>query len=238
MNELLWSVGGVGFVLGVRHALDPDHVVAVSTIVSEQRSVSRSSLLGAFWGLGHGLTLMVVSGLVLTLKLRIPHGLSHGLEAAVAVMLVVLGVGAVRRAIRDWNVHAHRHVHDGVEHLHLHEHGAGEHGDHQHRHILGFGLRPFSVGVVHGLAGSAVLAILAVGGSSTAATGLLYVGMLGLGSAAGMVILTGIMTLPLSALTKRYEAFRGAVQLIAGIGSAVFGFFWFWSSAAAQWLLA
>jgi ABC-type nickel/cobalt efflux system permease component RcnA len=230
MNGLLWGIGGVGFVLGMRHALDPDHIVAVSTIASEQRSLRRSSLLGAFWGLGHGLTLMCVSGAVLALKVTIPAGIAQWLEAGVAIMLVVLGVGAVRRAVTEWDVHAHRHIHGGHEHVHFHEHHVHEHGDHEHRHLLGFGWRPFTIGVVHGLAGSAGLAILAVGTSSSVSSGLLYIGMLGLGSAVGMLALTGIMSLPLYVLAKRFRTFRGAVQLIAGLSSVVFGF-WFGSSA-------
>lgn len=230
MNGLLWTVAGIGFVLGVRHALDPDHVVAVSTIASEQRSLRRSSLLGAFWGLGHGLSLMCVSAAVLALKLRIPEGAALWLEAGVAIMLVALGVSAIRRALRDWTVHAHRHIHGGHEHVHFHEHHRHEHQDHQHRHILGFGLRPFSVGVVHGLAGSAGLAILTVGTSSSVFSGLLYIGMLGLGAAVGMLILTGIMSLPLVVLAKRYRAFHRVAQLTAGLASFVFGLWLFGSS--------
>ena len=141
MTGLIWSAGGIGFILGLRHALDPDHVVAVSTIASEQRGLMRSSLIGGFWGVGHALSLMIACTAVLVLKLNIGGSTAAWLESGVAVMLILLGVRAIRLGIRDWTVHAHRHIHDGHEHVHLHEHHKHEaHSNHQHRHILGFGL--------------------------------------------------------------------------------------------------
>ncbi|HEY3056359.1 MAG TPA: urease accessory protein UreH [Thermoanaerobaculia bacterium] len=234
MDGLIWTAGGIGFVFGIRHALDPDHVVAVSTIASEQRSVIRSSMVGAFWGLGHALSLMAASGALLALKLKVPDSIARSLEGGVAVMLVILGVVAIRRGLKEWTIHAHRHSHDGHEHVHLHQHHAHEkHVDHTHRHILGFGLRPFTIGVAHGLAGSAGLAIIAVGATSSAAAGLLYIGMLGLGSAAGMMMLTALMSLPLLLFATRFSAFRGGIQLAAGLGSVAFGCWWFWLGAVA-----
>jgi len=235
MDGFLLSAAGIGLVLGIRHALDPDHVVAVSTIATEQRNVVRSSMVGAFWGLGHALSLMCASGLLLALKLRIGAPVGRWLEAVVAGMLVVLGGLAIRRGVREWTVHAHRHVHDGHEHVHLHVHEPGEHDvEHAHRHVFGFGWKPFSVGVAHGLAGSAGLAILAVGATSSAAAGLVYIAMLGLGSAAGMMVLTGIMSLPLMLLAGRYTTLRGAIQFVAGVGSVLFGLWWLWASGAGQ----
>lgn len=238
MDGMLRTVAGVGFLLGMRHALDPDHVVAVSTIVSEHRSLGRSSLVGAFWGLGHTVSLLAASAVVLALKLNIPGSVSNRLEAGVALMLVLLGANAIRRGLRGWKVHVHRHDHGGREHVHFHAHQArARHDSHEHVHVLGFGLRPFSVGVIHGLAGSAGLAIVAVGTSRSVGAGLLYIGMLGLGSLGGMFLLSSIMSLPLALLAKRYETFSGGVQLIAGLGSLGFGFWLFGSHmAAAGWL--
>jgi len=237
MNGLIWSAGGIGFILGIRHALDPDHVVAVSTIASEQRGLWRSSLVGGFWGIGHALSLMIACSAVLALKLNIGGSTAVWLESGVAIMLIVLGIRALRLGFREWTVHAHRHSHDGHDHVHFHEHHKQEaHSDHKHRHILGFGLRPFSVGVAHGLAGSAALAIVAAATTSSLAAGLMYVGMLGIGSAAGMMMLTAVMSLPLVVLTSRYRSFRAAAQLIAGVGSIAFGLWWMWSSGAATLL--
>ena len=128
-------------------------------------------------------------------------------------------------------MHAHRHSHDGHVHVHVHEHNAhARHGDHVHRHVLGFGIRPFSVGVAHGLAGSAGLAIMAVATTGSAAAGLTYIAMLGAGSAAGMMVLTLLMSLPIVLIAGRYAAFRAALQLVAGAGSIAFGVWWFGSS--------
>ncbi len=237
MNGLIWSAGGIGFLLGIRHALDPDHVVAVSTIASEQRSFLRSSLIGGFWGLGHALSLMVACSVVLALKLNISGSIAIWLESGVALMLIVLGARALRLGVRDWTIHAHRHNHDGHEHVHLHQHHKYEaHADHKHRHILGFGLRPFSIGIAHGLAGSGALAIVAAATTSSLTAGLFYVGMLGIGSAAGMMMLTAVMSLPLIVLTARFRTFRAGAQLAAGIGSIAFGIWWMWSSGAATLL--
>jgi hypothetical protein len=139
--------------------------------------------------------------------------------------------------MRDWTIHAHRHSHDGREHVHVHQHRKQEaHADHQHRHILGFGLRPFSIGIAHGLAGSAALAIVAAATTSSIAAGLFYVGMLGIGSAAGMMLLTAVMSLPLVVLTTRFRTFRAGAQFAAGIASIAFGIWWMWSSGAATLL--
>jgi len=233
MNGLIWSAGGIGFLLGIRHALDPDHVVAVSTIATEQRGLLRSSLIGGFWGLGHALALMIACSAVLALKLNLSGAIAVWLESGVALMLIVLGVRAIRLGLRDWTVHAHRHDHDGREHVHLHQHHKHEaHADHQHRHFLGFGVRPFTVGLAHGLAGSAALAIVAAATTSSLAAGLFYIGMLGIGSAAGMMMLTAVMSLPLVVLTTRFRAFRASAQLAAGIGSIAFGLWWMWVAHA------
>lgn len=239
MDGFIWSAAGIGFLLGVRHAMDPDHVLAVSTIASEQRNFVRSSMVGVFWGLGHALALMCATGAMLALKLETGASAGWWLEGGVAAMLVILGVAAIRRGLRVWTVHAHQHAHDEQEHVHVHTHRASEQPrEHLHRHILGFGLRPFSVGVAHGLAGSAGLAILAVGTTSSVAAGLVYIGMLGLGSAAGMMILTGMMSLPLVLFAGRYATFRGTLQLVAGAGSVAFGLWWLWAAGAAQHLFA
>src|SRR5919199_1932932 len=141
--EMLISVLGLGFVLGLKHALEPDHVVAVSTIVSEHRSLRKSSLVGTFWGLGHTASLLAAAVAVIVLKLRVPALLAPWLEFAVALMLVLLGARALGRALRGWRLHAHMHTHDGRRHVHLHLHRPGEGEAHAHRHLLGLGARPF-----------------------------------------------------------------------------------------------
>lgn len=224
MDPLLWSSVGFGFVLGMRHALDPDHVVAVSTIVTEQRGLRRSSLVGSFWGVGHALALFVAGGLILASKLSVPARVAAALEAGVAVMLVLLGALAIRRASRGLRLHAHRHSHDGSEHVHVHAHLKGESPvNHHHAHPLGFGLRPFLVGVTHGLAGSAGLALLVMGAAPSALAGLAYLGALAVGSIAGMFLLSALMSLPLTLLASRYQLLHLRFQMLAGACSLALG---------------
>src|SRR5712691_706378 len=216
------TVAGVGFVLGLRHALDPDHVVAVTTLASQKIGLRRTSLVGAFWGLGHALSLGLAGGVILALRLTVPPAASHALEALVAVMLVVLGTLALRRALR-WKLHAHPHRHDGTTHVHFHAHRREETQVHRHPHPLQGGLRPFLVGLVHGLAGSAGLALLALAAAPTLAAGAAYLVVFAVGSIAGMLVLSALMRLPLAYLEARYTAFHRGVQLAAGLASVAFG---------------
>src|SRR5215510_14891519 len=119
-NETNLAVFGLGFALGVRHALDPDHLVAVSTIVSRNKSVVRSSIIGALWGVGHTASLFVCGTIVLALRLTIPESFVAAAESAVAIMLVVLGINALWRAIKNSRLHVHMHMHGGRRHVHFH----------------------------------------------------------------------------------------------------------------------
>ena len=239
MDGMVATVAGVGFVLGLRHALDPDHVVAVTTLASQKIGLRRTSLVGAFWGLGHALALGVAGGVILALRLTVPPAASHALEALVAVMLVVLGTLALRRALR-WKLHAHPHQHDGTTHVHFHAHRRQETQVHRHPHPLQGGLRPFLVGLVHGLAGSAGLALLALTAAPTLGAGLVYLAIFGLGSIAGMLLLSALMSVPLSYVEARYAALHRAVQVAAGAVSVAFGLYLLWEhaagAAAAAWL--
>jgi ABC-type nickel/cobalt efflux system permease component RcnA len=219
---MLATAAGVGFALGLRHALDPDHVVAVSTLVSERPGLRRCSAVGALWGLGHGLALTAVGAALVAFKLTVPHGLARGLELGVALMLVGLGAAAIRKALR-YRLHAHSHAHDGRAHVHVHVHGPGQGARHDHRHPFQGGLKPFLVGLAHGLAGSAGLTLLALALGPSPTAGLACVAMLGLGSLTGMVVLTALMSLPLSLLAARYGAFERRAQLAAGAASLALG---------------
>jgi ABC-type nickel/cobalt efflux system permease component RcnA len=242
MDATLLTTAGVGFVLGLRHALDPDHLVAVSTLVSEGKRDRRTPLIGGFWGLGHAATLLAGSAVVLALKLSVTDAVAGGLETIVAIMLVVLGVRSLRAGLRGVQVHAHSHAHDGVEHVHLHAHPAGdahpaghapaEAGPHRHPHLFTGGLRPFAVGLVHGRAGAAGVALLAVGAARTAAEGLLYAGMLGCGALVAMLALTTLLSLPLDRLRRRFATLQTAVQLASGMASAGLGLWMFGVHAA------
>jgi len=222
MEGFPWSVAGVGFVLGLRHALDPDHVVAVSTIVSERAGLRRSSLVGTLWGVGHALSLGVAGGLIMVLKLNVSDGVAAALESVVAAMLIGLGAVALRKAL-GYRIHAHSHAHDGSSHVHFHAHGPGQPESHVHPHAMAGGLRPFVVGLVHGLAGSAALSLLALAAAPSLLAGLGYIAMLGAGSVLGMLTLSVVMALPLALLEARYAALQRCVQVAAGAASLLLG---------------
>src|SRR5919197_4831059 len=189
LNGMFLSVLAVGSVLGLKHALDPDHMVAVSTIVSESKSVKRSSLVGTFWGLGHTLSLLGAGIIVITLKVQISDRIALWMEFAVALMLIFLGLKAIRKSLRGWKLHRHRHTHDGSTHTHVHLHRGDEHA-HRHRHLISLGARPFFVGMVHGMAGSAALTLLVLVTIPSAVAGLIYIAIFGLGSVGGMLMMS------------------------------------------------
>ena len=221
---------GLGFALGLRHALDPDHLVAVSTIVGEHRSLKRSSLVGAFWGLGHTASLLLAAVAVIVLKLRVSEAAALWMEFAVALMLVVLGARSLGTALRGWRLHAHAHTHDGRPHVHLHLHrpGEGHTRQHRHRHLLGLGARPFVVGMVHGMAGSAGLMLLVLATIPSAVAGLAYVGVFGLGSVGGMLVMSGLLSLPFILTARKFGALGYGLQLATGLSSLAFGLVLVW----------
>src|SRR6185436_12148876 len=223
MDGLLFGAISLGLVLGMRHALDADHVAAVSTIVSGQRGLRGSALVGGFWGLGHALALLVAGGALLAWRVQVTERAAALLESGVGLMLVLL---AIRRAARGLRLHAHRHTHDGREHVHIHAHGEGErHAEdaHHHGHVLGVGARPLLVGMVHGLAGSAAPALLVMGAAPSFLAGLAYLAALAAGSALGMLLLSALMSLPLTLLASRYQLLQLRVQLLAGACSLAIG---------------
>ena len=228
IHGMLLTVLGLGFALGLRHALEPDHVVAVSTIVGECKSVRKSSLVGTFWGLGHMASLLFVSVVVLILRLSIPERVALWMEFAVAVMLVALGVNAVRRSMRGWKMHIHMHTHDGQRHIHVHLHRPGDEHTHYHRHLLGFRTRPFFIGMVHGMAGSAALMILVLATIPSVIGALVYIGVFGLGSIGGMLIMSSLMSLPFALTRKRFGMLSEALQLMVGLSGFAFGLFLLW----------
>ncbi len=173
------SLLAVGFFLGMRHATDADHVIAISTIVSRQRSMRSAAMIGVLWGVGHTLTVMLVGGAIILFTITIPPRAGLAMEFAVGVMLVLLGflnLTGLNQWIRDnvapgSSIHGHTHAHGDYAHSHVHGHGPARHGHNEEqtpqawldRKLGGIGLyqmaRPLVVGIVHGLAGSAAVAL-------------------------------------------------------------------------------
>ncbi len=210
----------LGFVLGLRHALDSDHIAAVSTVLAQRPSVRASGLIGLSWGLGHTLVLLLVGAVVLALRVQIPESVALAAEFGVGAMLVVLGSAlAVKLSNERWHLHAHEH--DGERHLHLHSHQLS--ADHRHPHWLRDSIQPLCIGMAHGLSGSAALLLVVLSTAKSVATGLLYISVFGAGSILGMMLIGCAISVPvLWSLSAGRRVFL-AVQGLASLGSIGLG---------------
>jgi len=226
---------GLGLLLGLKHATDADHIVAVTTFVSESKSLWRSCGIGVFWGIGHTLSLALAGLLVIVFKVSIPSWVEARLEFVVALMLVALGARVLIRTIqRKIELHAHTHVHSGtVSHSHWHIHTSGEKWTHDHAGWTHLGLRPLLVGMVHGAAGSAALMLLVLSTIRSPLEAFLYILVFGFGSVLGMLLISCLLALPLHWAKGRVATSYKPIQLTAGLFSCLFGLylgFQIWSS--------
>jgi sulfite exporter TauE/SafE len=241
----------LGLLLGMRHATDADHVVAIATIVSRKHSIAGSALVGAAWGVGHTVTIMAVGAAIIVFGVVIPPRLGLSMEFAVGIMLILLGVltltgtgrtvGAAHAhaGIPDGHtldLHDHLHAHGDYVHRHQHDHTLGAHG-HADEHIplarldrswlgrltLYEWLRPFAVGLVHGLAGSAAVAlmVLSIIHEPVAAVG--YLLLFGLGTIVGMMLITLILSAPFAFTAANLPKFNWRLRVASGLVSFVFG---------------
>jgi high-affinity nickel-transport protein len=211
------SLAGVllGLLVGIKHAFEPDHLTAVSALVSDAPDVRRGAWLGALWGLGHTLSLLAVGLVLLAVGVALPPRLTTAFEIAVAVMLIGLGIRAIARTRRG--APATRHRHGGTEHVHA--------APDAHVHLAGRALawRPLAVGVVHGLAGSGALTAVAFAQLSTGPSRILYITLFGLGSLAGMAATSALAgaslhAMPGGARARRYVAIAtGTVSIGVGV---------------------
>jgi High-affinity nickel-transport protein len=250
------SILAVGFFLGMRHATDPDHVIAVTTIVSNQRGGMRAAWIGAFWGLGHTLTILVVGAGIIVFNLVIPVRLGLSMELSVAVMLVVLGgmniaaflrsmpaasVDPEMEALEHSNpepeavVHSHPHQHGDFLHSHPHGHEPERHPhppgptplawlDHALGRIGVYQyLRPLLVGIVHGLAGSAAVALLVLTTIRNSRWAIAYLLLFGVGTIAGMMLITLGLASTFRAVSKLRQNFAGKLAMASGLLSVAFG---------------
>jgi high-affinity nickel-transport protein len=211
VNALL-TVLGLGFLLGVRHASDPDHVVAVSTFVTAHRERGAARWLGLFWGVGHSLSIFVVGAAIIVFKIVVPARVGLSFEFLVGLMLV--GLGAL-------NILGRRTSFGPVEH---------SHGGLVHSHEMTFGWldapghlllrRSLLVGLVHGLAGSAAAALLVLATIKGTGAALLYLAVFGAGTLAGMCLLSGAME---TAVRSASGIAPRTLTLGTGLASAAFG---------------
>ena len=221
----------VGFALGLKHSTEADHVVAVSTLVSDAggsgNSARRSALVGALWGLGHLLTLFAAGAVLITLRVRVPPQVEWALELLVAVVLLWLGVHTIRKCFAG-RYHFHLHRHGAHAHAHLHFHSRGEAG-HEHASHAGAaaarGVRrraPLLVGMAHGLAGTAGLALLVLSSIPSRSLGVAYLLVFGLGALLGMAAFGALLGMPLAQVKSRL-AWLDAIRLAAGAASSGLG---------------
>jgi high-affinity nickel-transport protein len=243
------AVMALGLFLGMRHATDPDHVVAVTTIVSRQRTAIAAAAIGAAWGVGHTLTILVVGGGIILFGWVIPPRVGLSTELAVGVMLILLGVANVAGVVRGilasaperggarGHIHVHAHEHGDYVHTHTHEHDPESHPhapdetplarlDRRLGALGGYQLvRPLVVGVVHGLAGSAALALLVMATIPTPRWAAAYLLVFGVGTIAGMMVMTSAIVLPFRYAERRFARLSRTMRLASGLVSVAFGLF-------------
>ena len=210
----------LGTLLGMRHALEPDHLTAVSTLVTGERSSVRAAMLGASWGLGHTLSLVAVGAFLLILRAEMPANVADLFELFVAIMLIVLGVRAIAIAVRQGPVGpAHTHHHGHVVHKHA--------GTTPHVHVGRWTLarRPLIVGAVHGLAGSGALTALVLATLTSTLARITYMTLFGFGSTLGMALLSGLLGWPLARIGANRTIAR-ALSVAVGCLSIGLGLFW------------
>jgi High-affinity nickel-transport protein len=210
-----------GFLIGLRHALDPDHLAAISTVIVERPRRRRAAFLGACWGIGHSASLIGAGALLLAWRVSLPDRAAQIFELAVSLMLIALGARSVRASLRARRGRALLHAHGGV--VHVHEYQSGE--EHFHVRSLTIARRPFLVGLVHGLAGTGAITALALASMPSAKAALAYIGLFALGSIAGMALLTGLAGVPIERLVRRPTA-HAAVMASVGLVSLLVGVAW------------
>src|SRR5215471_16314323 len=243
----LLSIVALGFFLGMRHATDPDHVIAVSTIVSRQPNLARSAWIGIFWGIGHTLTIFLIGAAIILFNVVIPPRIGLSMELSVGIMLIILGVVNVTSFVRSLPaaslqgppdsggaVHTHPHSHGDYVHSHQHGHFPEAHPHRPEQTPLArldqaFGkvglyqsVRPLVVGIVHGLAGSAAVALLVLTAIRNSYWAVAYLLVFGVGTIAGMMLITLSLASTLRLVGKRRQ-FSRYIALAAGVLSLAFG---------------
>ena len=242
----LLSIVALGFFLGMRHATDPDHVIAITTIVSRQRSVRQAAWIGVLWGIGHTITILVVGSAIILFGLVIPARVGLTMELSVGLMLILLGVlnlSGMMRWITDTVVspqsekHSHPHRHGDFVHGHAHGQGPEKRAHAEDATPVGwmdntFGklslyqiVRPIVVGIIHGLAGSAAVALLVLTTIRVPSWAVLYLLVFGIGTVAGMMMITAAIAVPFAFSESRFTRLNRGMALASGLASLAFGLF-------------
>ena len=231
------AVLSLGFFIGLKHATEADHLAAVSTIVSERKSVWSSMFIGGVWGLGHTISLVVAGILVLLLNFQITEQTERMLEFGVGVMLVLLGVNVLQKIVRGGKVHLHTHGHAGRQHVHPHLHEAAKTDEPETHHGFSFSPRALIIGMIHGMAGSAALMLLVIPTIESRPLGLLYIVIFGVGSIAGMMLMSLLVGLPFY-LSAKFSRFNNVLQCAAGLVSIGLGLLIIYEKGVVEGLFA
>jgi len=242
----LFSIIVLGFFLGMRHATDPDHVIAVTTIVSRQRSIRHAAWIGVLWGLGHTITILAVGSAIILFGIVIPPRLGLTMELSVGLMLILLGIlnlsgilGWITERVTPSQLRHHSHPHGHGDLVHSHPQG---HSPEKHRHAADatpvgwmdrtFGrmglyqvIRPLAVGIVHGLAGSAAVALLVLTTIRVPSWAVVYLLVFGVGTVAGMMLITAAIAVPFKYSELRFNRLNRCLVMVSGVVSLIFGFF-------------
>ena len=209
----------IGFLIGMRHALDADHVAAVASLTTRQQTLKQAMKQGMAWGLGHTITLFTIGSIVLWMDTVMPVALAQLLEILVGLMLVLLGADVLLRVVRE-RIHFHQHRHGKQSHFHAHSHVKEKaHSDsrHQHQHIDKFPVRFLMVGLMHGMAGSAALILLMLETINSPWLGMIYILLFGIGSILGMAVLSLAIAIPLRASAKGLTWLHNGLQAAIGV---------------------
>ena len=217
------AVLGLGFFLGLKHATEADHLAAVSTIVSDRKNIWNSMLVGGLWGAGHTVSLFIAGMLVLLLEFQISERVERGLETCVGLMLTILGLNVIRKLVVGGRIHLHTHDHDGHIHAHPHLHVKDEIDEPHTHHGLSLSPKALFIGMVHGMAGSAALMLLVIPTIDSRMLGLAYIAIFGIGSIAGMMLMSLFVSLPFRLTSFRFNRINQGLQICAGILSLVLG---------------
>ena len=211
----------LGLFIGLRHALEADHLAAVASLTSQKQSLSNSIKQGVAWGIGHTITLFTFGSIVIFMDTVMPNYLAEKLELAVGIMLIVLGLDVLRRVIRS-KLHFHSHHHtNGDFHFHAHSHSGQEVRQHQnlkheHQHAKKIPMRALMVGLMHGMAGSAAVILLTIEAGTSPLQGMLYILLFGIGSMIGMALLSVAIALPLRVFAKQLTWAHNGFQVLIG----------------------